>query len=74
MCEIWKYIFENLRDSEKAIRIVQRNTNKLGRDVNSLALAMAIYILAAELRCTKQNKRIEKLETTMKEWQRNKEE
>ena len=74
MCEIWKYIFENLRDSEKAIQIMQRNMNKLGRDVSSLTLAIAIYILAAELRCAKQNKRIEKLETTMKEWQLNKEE
>ncbi len=74
MCEIWKYIFENLRDSEKAIRIMRKNMNKLGRDVNSLAFAMTIYILTSELRCAKQNKRIEQLEITMKNWKHNKEE
>ena len=75
MCEVMNYIFGSLSNSEAAIRSIRKSLNKqarYNRNLSTLALIMTVNLVLLELDRVEQNKRIEKLESTIEELKRDK--
>ena len=75
MCEVMNYIFGSLSNSETAIRSIRKSLNKqarYNRKLSTLALIMTVNLVLLELDRVEQNKRIEKLESTIEEMKRDK--
>lgn len=75
MCEVMNYIFGSLSNSETAIRSIRKSLNKqarYNRKLSTLALIMTVNLVLLELDRVEQKKRIEKLESTIKEMKRDK--
>ena len=75
MCEVMNYIFGSLSNSETAIRSIRKSLNKqarYNRKLSTLALIMTVNLVLLELDRVEQNKRIEKLESTIEEMTRDK--
>lgn len=75
MCEVMKYIFGSLSNSETAIRSIRKSLNKqarYNRNLSTLALIMTVNLVLLELDRVEQKKRIEKLESTIEELKRDK--
>lgn len=75
MCEVMNYIFGSLSNSETAIRSIRKSLNKqarYNRNLSTLALIMTVNLVLLELDHVEQKKRIEKLESTIKEMKRDK--
>ncbi len=75
MCEVMNYIFGSLSNSETAIRSIRKSLNKqarYNRKLSTLALIMTVNLVLLELDRVEQKKRIEKLESTIKELKRDK--
>lgn len=75
MCEVMNYIFGSLSNSETAIRSIRKSLNKqarYNRKLSTLALIMTVNLVLLELDRVEQEKRIEKLESTIEEMKRDK--
>ena len=75
MCEVMNYIFGSLSNSETAIRSIRKSLNKqarYNRKLSTFALIMTVNLVLLELDRVEQNKRIEKLESTIEEMKRDK--
>ena len=73
MNEMMNYIFSSLRNSEKAVTVVQKTLRKQARFNKNMAiyaLAMTMCAIWLEMNRQEQNERIERLEKEVKKLKR----